>query len=50
MMVPKQFPPVELSATIVFFNVTVPCELPMPLPHLALLPEKVLLLMISVLW
>ena len=27
-MVPKQFPPVELLATIVFFNVTVPCELP----------------------
>src|SRR5438045_748429 len=42
MIVPTQFAPPALLATIVFFSVTVPPLLRRPLPAIAELPENVL--------
>lgn len=46
-MMPEQFPPVGLLATIVFSSVTVYPELRIPPPSLALLLAKVLLITVS---
>src|ERR687897_979688 len=48
-MVPAQFPPEGLLATIVFLSETVPAFIPRPPPDwVALLPERVELLTVSV--